>query len=86
MNNDTIITPSDSPFYHADWRFRLATLMASDPDKKRSKRDEDEWVDHVAKCLKAVAGGKSGSRKGRSQYERIWCPAKPSSTMKYSDA
>jgi hypothetical protein len=35
MNNDEIITPSDSPFYHADWRLRLATLMASDPDKKR---------------------------------------------------
>jgi hypothetical protein len=70
-----IVTPYDDPFFHPDWRYRLATLLAADPRAKYPSPDavRDVVVRTTARHLKAAQTKPSPDR-NRLDRVRRWAP------------
>lgn len=66
-----VITPYDDPYFHPDWRIRLATRLAAEPGKRPLTAIKDEWIRHAVKCMKAKDGGHSGTGKGQTLFRRL---------------
>lgn len=72
-DNQTIITPYDSPFYQPDWRYRAATALATDAGHKQLppvvKRDDAvrDLIPHIRASF--TAGARPRGR--HSAYDRV---------------
>jgi hypothetical protein len=79
MNDQaSVITPYEGPFYHPDWRFHVATLLAGDkgPWRLPAAATHDKAVLVAAKHIRSQAKGKAQSASERPIFGRVgrWAP------------